>query len=201
MFWKDTEKAEDAKILQDRMWGLVQTVSNNRIEFRVRGEGLFENGGEFWFDALRNVRSDPNERLRIAQEHLPLPGAFQEAAVALRSIIREKRASKADYLPELGQLYHLAAVWSFYIPYAPRLKRPGYNVMARVPFSEFRSMKLTWDAIGYSKLELLTKTDRRLMAAAWGEPKMHVTAHELYQAVWDRYESMLIQERAPANRR
>jgi hypothetical protein len=61
-------------------------------------------------------------------------------------------------------------------------------------------MKLTWDTVGYQKLDLLTKTDRRLMAAAWGEPKMHATAHELYQAIWDRYESMLIQERTPASR-
>jgi hypothetical protein len=113
MFWKDTETAEDAKILQDRMWGIVQTVSN-RVEFRVRGEGLFHNG-EFWFDAIRKVRSTPNERLRIAEEHLPMPGAFQEAAIALRAIIRGKRASKADYRPELGQLYHLASIWSFFM--------------------------------------------------------------------------------------
>ena len=198
MFWKDTETAEDAKILQDRMWASYRR-SGNSIEFRVRGEGLFQNG-EFWFDALRKVRSDPNERLRIAEEHLPMPGAFQEAAVAHRTIVREKRASKADCRSELEQLHHLAAIWSFHIPYAPRLRQPGHNVLARVPFSQFRSMRLTWDAIGYEKLDLLTKTDRRLMAAAWGEPNSHATAHELYKAVWDRYENMMILERAPAKR-
>lgn len=199
MFWKDTETPEEAKLLQDRMWGLVKTASDHRIEFRVRGEGLYQDG-EFWFEAARRVRAWPKERLRIAEEHFPMPGAFQEAAISLRALVRDKRACNQDYQKELAWLYDYAAIFSFYVPYAPPLMEPGYNVMARVPFSEFRSMDLTWDRLGYDKLQLLTKMDRRLMVAAWGEPQVHSTAYDAYRSVWDRYEEILIKERAGGNK-
>jgi hypothetical protein len=54
--------------------------------------------------------------------------------------------------PDAGAGYRLAAIWSFYLPYAPRLQQPGYNVLARVPFSEFESMSLTWGTLGCEKL-------------------------------------------------
>jgi hypothetical protein len=195
MFWKDTKTPEEAKSLRDRMWGLERTAYNDgRIEWRVRGEGLYQNG-EFWFDAIRKVRAWPHERLRMAEEHLPLPAAFQEAAVALRAIVRAHRVSGGEYGEELERLHKLAAIWSFYIPYAPRLQQPGGNVMERVPFAEFLAMDLSWNTIGCDRLSLLAKIDRRLMVTAWGEPKAHTTAHAQYQSVWDRYEDLLLGER------
>lgn len=130
----------------------------------------------------------------MAMRHLPLPGAFHQAAVSLRAIIREKRKQKTEYEPYLIPLYHLAAILSFCIPYAARLKQPGYNVFARVPFSEFSRMSLAWNALGYEKLNLLTKMDRKWMVAAWGEPKIHTTAHEKYLPIWNQYEDLLIKE-------
>jgi hypothetical protein len=195
MLWKDTKTAEDAKALYDGMWGLVKTVTTNRIEWRVRGDGLYRDG-EFWFDAIRKARVDPIVRLSIAEEHLPLPGAFQEAAVSLRALIRRQRSSGEGYLAELEHLHSLAAIWSFCVPFASRLQQPGYNVMARVPFAEFKTMDLTWNTIGCEKLTLLAKTDRRLMLATWGAPCTNATAHDLYRSIWDRYEDMVIGERA-----
>jgi hypothetical protein len=49
----------------------------------VRGEGLSENG-EFWGDAIRRLKDNAQERLNMAKRHLPLPGAFWQAAIALR---------------------------------------------------------------------------------------------------------------------
>lgn len=193
MLWIETKTPEEAKQLQERMWGLELHESDSGAEFRMRGEGLSD-GDEFWADAISRLKGDPDERLNMAMRHLPLPAAFREAAISLRAIIRRNRKHKTDCEPALQELYRLAAIWSFYIPYAPRLQQPGYNVLARVPFSEFESMSLTWGTLGYEKLELLTKTDRRWMVEAWGEPQSHTTAHQKYRAVWDCYEDTLIEE-------
>lgn len=191
--WIETTTAEQAKQLQERMWGLEVREFADGAEVRVKGEGLFE-GQEFWSDAIARLKDNPQARLEMARRHLPLPAAFQEAAVALRAIIRSRRSNKQDHETELKDLHRLAAIWSFYVPYAPRLGQPGYNVLARIPFAEFESMALTWEAIGYRELELLTKTDRKWMVEAWGEPENHAGVHRQYQPVWDRYEDVLIRE-------
>jgi hypothetical protein len=66
--------------------------------------------------------------------------------------------------------------------------------MARVPFSEFESMSLTWETLGYEEMTFLTKTDLGWMREAWGEPPIHTTANLKYHDVWGRYENILIEE-------
>jgi hypothetical protein len=193
MIWIETRTPEEARQIQERMWGIELRESAGGAEYRVRGDGLHEND-EFWSDAIGKLKDDPYERLNMAKRHLPFPGAFREAAISLRAIIRRNRKQKTDCRSALEELYYLAAIWSFYVPYAPRLQQPGYNVLARVPFLEFESMSLTWATLGYEKLELLTKTDRGWMREAWGEPQIHTTAHREYRALWDSYEDILIEE-------
>lgn len=197
MLWIETKTPQDAKQLVDRMWGLEVVESPNATVFTVRGEGLSYDG-EFWADAIKNLKEHPDARLSMAMRSLPLPGAFREAAISFRAIIRRNRKQSDDPEQALRQLYSLAAVWSFYIPYAPRLQQPGYNVLARVPFSEFESMSLTWESLGYRELALLKKTDCKWMVEAWGEPSAHTTAHQKYKTVWDRYESILCDEKTRA---
>jgi hypothetical protein len=194
VLWIETKTPEEAKQLHERIWGIESRETATGVEFRVRGDGLYENG-KFWADAIGKLTDDPRERLNLAMRHLPLPAAFREAAISLRANIRQHRKQKTDYRVALEELYRLAAIWSFYLPYAPRLQQPGYNVMARVPYSEFESMSLTWETLGFEKLELLTKTDRDWMRGAWGEPQIQTTANNKYRDVWDRYENLLIEEK------
>ena len=194
MLWIETRTPEEAKQLQERVWGLRWQETASGIELSVRGEGLYEDG-EFWAQTIAKLKDDPCERLKVAKRHLPLPAAFREAAISLRAIIRKHKKEKGDFRQALEELYRLAAIWSFQPAYAPRLQQPGYNVMARIPFSEFESMSLTWQSLGYTKLELLKKTDVLLMRETWGEPHVHTTAGEKYRDVWNRYEDMLINER------
>jgi hypothetical protein len=193
MLWIESKTPEDARRIHDRLWGVENHESDGQTLFRARGEGLYE-GGEFWADTIAGLKDRPRERLALAMRHLPVPAAFTEAAAALRAIIREKRKQKTDCESELRQLHFLAAIQSFCIPYAPRLRQPGYNVLARVPFAEFQAMPLTWESLGCDRLALLSKTDRKWMVEAWGEPPVHTTAHEKHRLVWDRYEDMLLTE-------
>src|ERR1019366_1649406 len=130
--WIETRTPAEARQLQERMWGIELRETAGGAEYRVRGEGLSENS-EFWADAISKLKDNPHERLNMAKRHLPLPGAFRDAAISLRAIIRQNRKQKTDCLSALEELYRLAAIWSLYLPYAPRLQQPGYNVLARQP--------------------------------------------------------------------
>ena len=52
--------------------------------------------GVFWADYIKTLRDDPEGRLVVARDYLPLPAAFREAAVALRALIRGKRKEGLD---------------------------------------------------------------------------------------------------------
>ena len=139
--------------------------------------------GQFWADRIKGLRAEPAERLKVAIENLPLPAAFKEAAVAIRALIREYRKSNGAYEDQLALLYWLAAINSFSIPYAVRLREPGYNVLESVPGKVLKGLEFSYKQLGYEKLELLSKTDIKLLTASWGEPDAHSTLHKLHQAV------------------
>jgi hypothetical protein len=113
MLWIETRTPEETKQLFERMWGLELREKSGGVEtYRVRGEGLSENG-EFWGDAIRRLKDNAQERLNMAKRHLPLPGAFWQAAIALRDIIRQARKQKTDYLPALEELSGLRQLTAF----------------------------------------------------------------------------------------
>jgi hypothetical protein len=155
--------------------------------------------GEFWADRIKKFRGEPLKRLSTALEKLPLPAAFSEAAVAIRALIKEKRKNKEDYEEELTFLYWLAAVRSFMLAYAPKLKEPGFNVIESMPGKLLKSLPFTYRELGYKKLELLNKTDCKWLVEAWGEAQIHSTLNKLHKNVWDEYESKLIEKRQRDN--
>ena len=151
--------------------------------------------GEFWVDQIKNLRCDPEKRLTMALEHLPLPHAFKEAAVAVRAIIRERRKSKEAFEQYVTWLYWLAASRSFMVPYSERLREPGYNVMESVPGYVIRSLNFDYSTVGHEKLDLLNNTDRKWLVECWGEPEKHSTLNALHRDVWNEYEEKLIAKR------
>ena len=142
----------------------------------------------FWADQIKDYRDDPEMRLRIAIENLPFPAAFREAAIALRAIIRDKRKNGAEYQDQLNQLYWLAAVNSFSVPYSEVLNEPGFNIMESMPKSEIKNFAFKYEEIGYKNLALLNKTDIKWITELWGEPINHSTLHVLYNDIWKKYE-------------
>lgn len=172
---------------------LETTEDNNRltsVSFWERLK-LDVESGEFWADKIKDLYSEPVERLALAMENLPLPGAFKEAAIATRTLIRQKRKARDKYLEELELLYWLAAIDSFSIPYSKHLKQPGFNVMQSVPGEVIQGMDVRYSKLGYEKLNLLNKTDIKWLVESWGEPKSHATMHKLYKSVWQKYEKEL----------
>lgn len=116
--WHNAGSDEDARAFSTEFW--------NRHRRDIES-------GQFWADRIKSLRGEPDKRLRLAMENLPLPGAFTEAAIATRALIREARKQGLPYEDHLALLYWLAAISSFGIPYSERLGQPGYNVVEAVP--------------------------------------------------------------------
>lgn len=155
--------------------------------------------GEFWADRIKKLRGDPEKRLALAIENLPLPGAFREAAIATRALIRDKRKQNIEYEEDLAILYWLAAINSFSIPYSDVLKEPGYNVVESVPGKKLKGLPFSYKSLGYRKLELLNKTDIKWLSELWGEPEEHTTLHDMHNDVWREYEYKLKAKRTNSN--
>lgn len=147
--------------------------------------------GDFWADRIKKFKGEPAKRLVLALENLPLPASFREGAIAIRSLIKEKRKLKVDYEEELALLYWLSAINSFSIPYSEVLKEPGYNVIESIPGIKLKALSFSYQDLGYEALELLNKTDIKWLIEAWGEPKNHSTLYEMYIDLWREYENKL----------
>ena len=184
MRWIDTQLEEHASQHREAFW------ANHRIAIQ---------GDSFWANKIKELKDEPNARLELALDNLPLPGAFRQAAIALRALIRDAKKEGHDWKPLLQNLYQMAAYESFMIDYAPRLLQPGYNVMESVPGKTVASLQFTYERLGYRELRLLNKTDAKWLVDVWGEPKKHTTLNAMHKATWDHYEDILIQKMTSDN--
>lgn len=176
MIWLETRDEADAAKRRKAMWGTVwceeETEEGLALVGRVNGDGLYEDG-EFWADAIKNVRDDPAVRLEMAKRHLPLPAAFREAAIALRTIIRAKRKAKEPFEEELSQLHRLAGIASLGV----------YDELDATPFAKIEKLDLSPDVLGWEQLGLLGKYDHKWMVEVWGPRERHTTGRALYPEI------------------
>lgn len=152
--------------------------------------------GTFWADRIKTQKGSPHARLTTALENLPLPAAFREACIAARMLVRELGTDTNEGREMLNMLYWLAAVESFMLDYATVLKQPGFNVMESIPGSVIKELPFTFQQLGYNRLRLLNKTDKKWLVEAFGEPSTHRTLNDLHRAVWDRFELALTNKRS-----
>lgn len=184
--WINTIRDDDARKRIGEYWNLMRSDQHE---------------GKFWADQIKEYKEEPEKRLSLALNNLPLPAAFREAAIAIRAIIRSKRKVNEDFEDELTLLYWLAAIRSFMLDYAPRLEEPGYNVIESIPAKRMRSLNYDYSELGYNKLSLLNKTDVKWLTKAWGEPTTHRTLNDIHRELWDEYETRLISKRKQENKR
>ncbi|ALO44923.1 hypothetical protein [Pseudohongiella spirulinae] len=173
MSWLNTSNAAEAEQNSSEFWRKLKSDIDS---------------GTFWADKIKSLKSEPEKRLALALENLPLPGAFREAAIALRGIIREKKKKKEDFEKDLSLMYWLIAIESFSIPYSDYLQQPGFNVIESMPGAAIQSLPFSYEKLGYTKLKLASKTDAKWFVEAWGEPVQHTTLNQLHNDVWKRYE-------------
>ena len=142
--------------------------------------------GVFWADYIKTLKDDPERRLAVARAYLPLPAAFRHAAVALRALIRRRRKDRQQHEDLFAEFYRVAAEYDlrYRTPYIEEIG-PGFNVSRYIPQEVIDATRFPYDQIGYEKLELLTKTDRKWLVEAWGEPSRQSSAQEFHSALWE----------------
>ncbi len=176
LHWLTTENSEETGTLS--------------VEFWQRHKDAIASG-EFWADRIALLHSDPEKRLQLALDNLPLPRAFREAAVAVRSLVREKKKLRIAVKEELTLLYWLAAVNSFSVPFSEVLNEPGYNVIQSIPGKTMQTLPFTYGELGYEYLTLLNKTDVKWIEEAWGSPSSHTTLYSMHIDLWKESEKRL----------
>ncbi|MCA3752032.1 MAG: hypothetical protein IM658_00115 [Phenylobacterium sp.] len=194
MLWVETKTDDDARQRSEAQWTPVWTEhEDGSATAAVPGPDKVD--GKFWGDAIKEVRNNRAARLAMAHRQLPLPAAFREIALARRAIIRRLKKDGRPFDDELRQLHYWAALSSCSVPYSEASREPGYNILVSTPYAKLAELDLSFDVIGSENLPGLTQGDRKMMREAWGEPKAHTTAHELYGELWREQERKLVDVR------
>ena len=147
---------------------------------------------QHWYVTAQNAKDNPTKRFEAGVKGLPMPGAFTEAALGLRGIIRDKIKANESYEDYLKELYTLAVWQSFSMKYSERAGTVGHNILERIPGGQIAKLKCDYQDIGYKHLDLINKTDAKRLVAIWGEPKAHTTLLEFHNDLWRKYEDEFI---------
>jgi hypothetical protein len=160
---------------------------SSALAHKIKYEKNFRN--DRWSERLDSCIKNKQHlpRLAVAMENLPAPGAFRAAAIALRALIRERRDKRESFEDELTLLYWLAAVWSFAKHELITYSAETANLLQIVPAKVFKTLPFAYEDLGYRELDLLTKTDARLLTDVWGVPKTHQTLCQMYPDVFEKY--------------
>jgi len=126
-------------------------------------------------EEAKKLRESPRERFDLAIRYLPLPGAFREAAKALRQRVREKKKLGEPLEEELGQLYRLGCLENLFHHLLSEV-RYGWN--DRIPTQLWVKAEFEYQMIGHSELGLLGVQDKKWLEECWGAPENHMAVHQ-----------------------
>jgi len=144
-------------------------------------------GTEFWAVTVKRLkRAGKNaEIVAVTKQNLPLPGTFNEMAVALRKQIRARRKAHKRYNDLLRQLYH-AAVWENFFGDINALCLKEQGTSCTVVGQFIPRIKCDYKLIGYEHLDILGVNDVKWIVEAWGGPKNHIPARQINQKLHAR---------------
>lgn len=139
-----------------------------------------ENIPKDWKEKCKELRQAQQfeQALICAEQAWPQSQSYEQTAVTIRAAIKQaQQAGSPDAETWLQALYRAAAESSFLYDKVPGEPEMRWQTVARsYNRADLRLIPLPWNEIGVNELKLLTKTDRRLMIQAWGEPGQHVSA-------------------------
>lgn len=146
-----------------------------------------ESMGAEWREAIKNSKENPHERLRLALQMLPYSTAFNEAAIALRAILRENSTNTEAAL----HLLYLLAVMHSFIALEPETPN-GDKVVTAISGTEILALDYHYKTLGAEALPLLTITDKAHIEEAWGPAQQHLRLSDLHPESWQHYQEKLL---------
>lgn len=128
-----------------------------------------------WQDEVKALRDAGQfrEALALCNRQYPKMLAFRQTLITLRSQLKQTEAAPDASLEDIYRTALLAD-----LARATReLSQTTEDIKATLPALD--DARRYWPAVGYEKLDLLTKTDRNLLVRHWGAPKSHLHVSEL----------------------
>jgi hypothetical protein len=119
-----------------------------------------------------------DDALVLVSKVYPQWSAYEQQAVIIRMLIRERKKHGGDIKPLAKALYRTAAQASCLHDRYEGTPAPGSpaKLAKLMPRKTLETLDMPYQQIGYEHLRLLTKSDRRMLADMWGEPATHVSA-------------------------
>mgnify|MGYP006078447085 CR=1 FL=1 len=128
-----------------------------------------------WSEEIKTLRDSGCflEALALSKRQYPKLLAYRQSLITLRARLKQESAYSEE---SLSDLYQTAVSGDLVKIKSTGVKSPGDINKALIKLGSPREY---WNTLGYKKLALLTKTDRRLLVKYWGEPEHHCAIDSL----------------------
>lgn len=130
-----------------------------------------------WQDEVRLLRESGRfqEALSLCRRQYPKMLAFRQSLITLRAKIREENTGSGDVLNALYQ----TAVQGDWVKAQRQEGIPEVDITLQL--QRFEHPEHYWDRLGYRHLDLLTKTDCKMLVEHWGEPGNHGNIRDIVE--------------------
>ncbi|MEX2131418.1 MAG: hypothetical protein WD772_08010 [Pseudohongiellaceae bacterium] len=124
------------------------------------------------------------DALTLCLKALPLWSAFQQASLLLRANIKAIQAANQPIEEDLKKLYQLTAVAALLHDRSKGLSSLTSAQLKRLDLTEILSLPMPYNEIGYLQLQLIKKSDIRVLLDTWGKPAAHLSPRQFHQSLW-----------------
>lgn len=142
--------------------------------------------GGSWYDEVAELkrRGALDAALRICHSAFPLWSAFQQATLIRRAQIKARLTARQEYISELRDLYHLAAVAELLHGRAKAEESLSLTQLKMLNMNDILALDMPYPEIGFVHLRLIKKTDIKLLQDVWGKPNQQRSPRVVHEAMW-----------------
>ena len=100
--------------------------------------------------------------------------AFRQSLITLRARLKQEPAQSEESLKDL----YRTAVLGDLVSVSNKADKTLADIESLT--DRLEAPRAIWNTLGYRNLELLTKTDRKLLVQHWGEPERHDSINNIF---------------------
>ena len=129
-----------------------------------------------WSDEIKKLRDSGyfKEALALSKRQYPKMLAFRQSLITLRARLKQEPTQSEESLKDLYQTAVLGDL--------VRVSNKSNKTIADIESltDRLEAPRVIWNTLGYRNLELLTKTDCKLLVQHWGEPEHHDNINNIF---------------------
>jgi hypothetical protein len=153
-----------------------------------RNDNETQPGVRNWLDDVTELktRGELNAALTRCQQEFPLWGAYNQACIIIRSLIRRGQAGSEEEIKLLKELYDLAATAELLHDKSEAEEALSLGQIKQMDLRRLESLEHPYEHIGYAYLRLIRKSDIKLMQTRWGRPREHQLPRQYHEKLWQQ---------------